>query len=159
MPQKDAVEAWKSTAVGERREVLALAKKGLRHPVPDTAAAAYAWSHRASLDQAWNKAPGWLLPCLGLLLAGVGLALNLVVFLVGGCLLSSPDWRAGTPCRVRGCSGASILRRCPDFPRRTRSSSDGTQRSPGSQTALGSALWLSTASRCVMQRRCELGCV
>jgi len=87
VPQKDAVEAWKSIAVGERREVLALARKGLRHPVPDTAAAAYAWSHRASLDQGWNKAPGWLLPSLGLLLAGVGLVLTLVVFLVGGVLV------------------------------------------------------------------------
>lgn len=76
VPATSARAAWKSVGVARRREVFRLLKRGERHPEPDVAAAAYSWSHSSAWESWTNRAPGWLLPGLGLALLTASLTLG-----------------------------------------------------------------------------------
>lgn len=80
VPAKEAKAAWKRVAASDRRDVMRLAKRGERHADTEVAAAAFAWSHRASWNSWANTRPGWLLPSLGVVLLLMGLVAHFGVY-------------------------------------------------------------------------------
>ena len=72
----DTTPTWKSLSPAERVSVLRLAQAGERHPDERVATAAANWAHDPSWGRVWNRAPGWLLPSLGLLLGVLVIALG-----------------------------------------------------------------------------------
>jgi hypothetical protein len=78
----------------KRAEVFRLANKGERHPDPVVALAASRWSHAERWNSLPNRAPGWLLPLVGILFIVLALAapvplLHLLspLFVVGGVVV------------------------------------------------------------------------
>jgi hypothetical protein len=98
---------WSSLNSADKREVFRLAGLGERHPSPQVAEAAAAWANRDALNKWWNRAPGWLLPLLGVVVLAVGVAGDLIVLVVGGALVV-----------VSGLLGWNT-KRCSDLLRRT----------------------------------------
>ena len=72
----ETTPTWKSLSPAERVSVLRLAQAGERHPDERVAAAAASWAHDPSWGRVWNRAPGWLLPVLGLLIGVLVIALG-----------------------------------------------------------------------------------
>ncbi|MFB9376948.1 hypothetical protein ACFFKU_02935 [Kineococcus gynurae] len=63
-----AIRAYQALPAEDRREVLALARQGRRHP--DERVMAVAWWYAAAVLQPrwWNRMPVWLLPVLAFVL-------------------------------------------------------------------------------------------
>ena len=71
-----AIRAFRALPAADRRDVLALARQGRRHP--DERVVAVAWWYAASVLQPrwWNRVPAGLLPLPGLLLLCAAVALD-----------------------------------------------------------------------------------
>src|SRR5665647_2737664 len=88
VPNKEAKAAWNRVAASDRRDVIRLSRHGEQHADSEVAAAAFAWSHRESLNSWANTRPGWLLPSLGLVLLLVSLVAHFpVIFSVSSVIV------------------------------------------------------------------------
>lgn len=79
--------SWSQVPVADKREVFRLAHLGKRHPSPEVSNVATAWVHRDAMAKWWNRAPGWLLPLLGVLAVVGGISSDMIVLVVGSALV------------------------------------------------------------------------
>ena len=83
----DTTPTWKSLSPAERVSVLRLAQAHERHPDDRVAGAAARWAHDPSWGRVWNRAPGWLLPSLGLLIGVLAIALGYPLLAIPAALV------------------------------------------------------------------------
>ena len=79
--------SWSQLPGADKREVFRLAHLGERHPSPGISNAVSGWAYRDAMDKWWNRAPGWLLPSLGVLVVVIGVVGDLTILIVGGALV------------------------------------------------------------------------
>jgi len=91
---EEAPITLKSLGREKRTEIFRLANRGERHTDPVVASAAYRWSHAQRWNRLTNRAPGWLLPLVGILFIVLGVIapfrhlLGLApLFVLGGALV------------------------------------------------------------------------
>ena len=87
--------SWSQVPAADKREVFRLAHLAERHPSPEIAPAVSAWAYREAMGRRWNRAPGWLLPSLGLLAVVTAVVVDLTTLIDGGALVivfGLPGW-------------------------------------------------------------------
>ena len=83
----ETTPTWKSLSPAERVSVLRLAQSGEQHADERVARAATDWAHDPSWGRVWNRAPGWLLPSLGLVIGVLVIALGFPLLAIPAALV------------------------------------------------------------------------